>query len=104
MKILLEACRGFAVVRTRSIGPGCKWGLTLLFGHPLHKNYSSSPVFTRSGVDSIFLSLKIIYVSFGTNAETYSEICQTSKLERFAQIINSIYSLTIFEKRFILDV
>ena len=43
-------------------------------------------------------------MSFVTNAETYSEICQPSKLERFAQIINSIYSLTIFEKRFILDV
>ena len=79
-----------------------------MFGHPLHENNSSSPVFTRSGVDtkldSIFLSLKIIYASFGTNAEAYSEICQTSKLERCAQIINSFYLLTIFEKRFILYV
>ena len=60
----------------------------------------------RSGIekelDSIFLSLKIIYGSFGINAEAYSEICQTSKLERLAQIINSFYPLTIFEKRFIL--
>ena len=55
-------------------------------------------------LDSIFLSLKIIYASFGTNAEAYSEICETSKFKRCAQIINSFFPLIIFEKRYILYV
>ena len=37
-------------------------------------------------------------------AEAYSEPCQTSKMERFAKIINSFQPLTTFAKRSILDV
>ena len=36
--------------------------------------------------------------------ETYSELCQTSKMERFVELSNDIYLLTIFSKRSILDV
>ena len=37
-------------------------------------------------------------------ADAYSEICQTSKMERFANVINSLNLLTIFAKCSILDV
>ena len=33
----------------------------------------------------------------------YSEPCQTYKMKRFAKVVNSFY-LTIFKKRFILDI
>ena len=36
--------------------------------------------------------------------EAYSELCQTSKVERFADIVNDFYSLITFAKRSILDV
>ena len=38
------------------------------------------------------------------NAELYSEHYQTSKMERFAQIINGFQLLTIFSKRSMLGV
>ena len=38
------------------------------------------------------------------NSEAYSEPCQISKIVRFAKIVNSFQSLTIFAKRSILDV
>ena len=37
-------------------------------------------------------------------AEAYSEPYQTSKMERFAKIVNGFQPLTIFGKRSILDV
>ena len=36
--------------------------------------------------------------------ETYSELCQTSKVERFADIVNDFYPLITYAKRSILDV
>ena len=36
------------------------------------------------------------------DAEMYSEICQTFKMERFTKIVNGFYLLTIFAQRFIL--
>ena len=38
------------------------------------------------------------------NKEKYSELCQISKMESFAKIVNGFQSLTIFAKRYILDV
>ena len=38
------------------------------------------------------------------NSEAYSEPCQIAKIVRFAKIVNSFQSLTIFAKRSILDV
>ena len=38
------------------------------------------------------------------NSEAYSEPCQTSKIEVFAQIVNGFWFLTIFAKSPILDV
>ena len=37
-------------------------------------------------------------------SEAYSEPCQTSKMERFEKIVNSFHLLTVFAKRFIVDV
>ena len=37
-------------------------------------------------------------------AETYAKPCQTSKMERFAKIVNDWKYFTIFERRPILDV
>ena len=36
--------------------------------------------------------------------EPYSELCQTSKAERFTEIVNSFYLFTILAKRSILDI
>ena len=38
------------------------------------------------------------------HTEAYPEPCQTSKMERFAKIVNDFYPLTIFTRRSILDV
>ena len=38
------------------------------------------------------------------HTETYSEICQTSEMERFAKIVNNLHSLTILIKRCTFDV
>ena len=38
------------------------------------------------------------------NAQAYSESCQTSKMGRFAEIVNGIWPFTILAKRTILDV
>ena len=38
------------------------------------------------------------------NKEKYSELCQIFKMESFAKIVNGFQSLTIFAKRYILDV
>ena len=46
-------------------------------------------------------SLKILEVC---NTEAYSESCQASKMDSFAETINSLNSLTIFAKVSILDV
>ena len=37
-------------------------------------------------------------------AEEYSELCKTSKTERFVKIVNDFKPLTIFAERSILDV
>ena len=36
--------------------------------------------------------------------DTYSEPCETSKMERFVKIVNNFKPLTIFGKRSILDI
>ena len=41
---------------------------------------------------------------FALFAVTYSEVCQTYNMERFVKIVNGWKLLTIFAKRFILDV
>ena len=37
--------------------------------------------------------------SFSNNAEAYSELCQSYKMERFAEIVNGLHPLTIFFKK-----
>ena len=37
-------------------------------------------------------------------SETYSELCQTSKVESFAKIVNSFKKITIFKRNFILEI
>ena len=49
---------------------------------------------------SVRYSTRMMYSATGA----YSEICQTSEMERFAKIISGFYSLTFFTKRSILDV
>ena len=36
-------------------------------------------------------------------SEVYSELCQTSKVDSFANIVNGIKKITIFNRNFILD-
>ena len=36
-------------------------------------------------------------------SEVYSELCQTSKVDSFANIVNGITKITIFNRNFILD-
>ena len=37
-------------------------------------------------------------------SETYSELCQTSKVESFAKIVNGFKKITIFKRNFILEI
>ena len=52
------------------------------------------------------LSLKLLnfVFSFTKIAEAYSELCQTSKMERFTEIVNGFQPFTIFAKISIVDV
>ena len=36
-------------------------------------------------------------------SEAYSELCQTSKLESFAKIVNGVKKITIFKRNFVLE-
>ena len=45
-----------------------------------------------------------LFIEILGNAETNSELCQTSKIEHFAKIVNGYNALNTFPKRFILDV
>ena len=37
-------------------------------------------------------------------SETYSELCQTSKVESFVKIVNGFKKITIFKRNFILEI
>ena len=45
-----------------------------------------------------------IFVQSELNPETYLELCQTSKMELYANMVNGCQLLTIFPKDFILDI
>ena len=79
-----------------------------LKGHSYDKNY-----FLKRLIKLPWLILQISYNSFRCLVwgsikwfilKSYSEPCQTSKLERFAKIVDGFKPLTIFAKRSILDV
>ena len=53
------------------------------------------------------LACRNIFISVDVElyqAEAYSGLCKTSKMEHFARIVNGFYALTIFTKRSILNV
>ena len=50
------------------------------------------------------LSLKVLLRSNHSQAEAYSEPCQTSKMELFAKIVTSFRAPTVFSKNSILNV
>ena len=37
-------------------------------------------------------------------SEAYSELCQTSKVESFAKIVNDFKKITIFKRSFVLEI
>ena len=43
-------------------------------------------------------------MEFKIKSEVYSQLCQTSKMERFAKVVNSRKLLTVYGKRLIVDV
>ena len=47
---------------------------------------------------------EILRKGIACHPEVYSEICQTSKMEPFTELVNGFEPLTIFAKRSVLDV
>ena len=53
-----------------------------------------------------FFNVDIEHIFFQSvlNPETYLKLCQTSKMELYANMVNGCQLLTIFPKDFILDI
>ena len=47
-------------------------------------------------------NLSLAHIS--SESESYSELCQRSKVESFAKIVNEFYRITIFKRNFILEI
>ena len=58
----------------------------------------------RAEICSIDNKLLIFKNSLFSGSETYSGHCQISKMEYFEKVVDGFELLTIFAKRFILDV
>ena len=51
---------------------------------------------------SLIFFIKTVFTS-NVSAEAYSKLCQTSKMETFEKIVNSLQPLIVFAKNSILD-